>query len=140
MVRPSDAPFLDDVPCYVNLIIPGEALLISSATIGPLMYTLFKDYEKKQDGFSKPFPGSRIYGIIIVIICLVSASIFGMRGGSGTVASFSQNALWLVSLVVAVISFVIWFIVVSTKNSLEDAAPQVMRQDTKDFLKEWNNE
>lgn len=118
----------------------GEALLISAATIGPLIYLIFKDYEKRQDGFSKSFPGSRILGLAILVICLVSASILGLQSAGVSVASMSTNALWIVSTTVTVVSITVWFAVVTIKNSLEYAAPQVMRQDTTDFLKEWAND
>lgn len=117
----------------------GEALLISSATIGPLIYLIFKDYEKRMDGFSKSFPGSRLLGLTILIICLVSASILGLKNGGVNISPQSSNALWIVSLLVSAISTIVWFAVVTIKNSLETAAPQVMRQDTDDFIRDWQS-
>ncbi len=115
----------------------GEALLISAATIGPLVYLIFKDYEKREDGFSRSFPGSLVLLLAISIICLVSASILGLQSSGVSVAPVSTNALWIVSTAVTIVSVAVWFAVVTIKNSLEYAAPQVMRQDTADFLKEW---
>lgn len=127
-----------DVTVYLkSYLYSGEALLISAATIGPLIYLIFKDYEKRQDGFSKSFPGSRVLALTILVICLVSACILGLKSGGVSVASMSADALWFVSFVITLVSILVWFAVITIKNSLEYAAPQVMRQDTTDFLEEW---
>lgn len=123
----------------VTYLYSGEALLISSATIGPLIFLIFKDYDKRTDGFSKPFPGSRPLGLIILVICLVSASIVGLKSGGRDPTSQSTEALWYVSLTVSIVSVMVWFAVIILKNSLETAATQVMRQDTNDFVQDWQN-
>ena len=116
----------------------GDALLISAATIGPLIYLIFKDYHKNQDGFSRSFPGRGLFAPVIIVVCLVSAAILGINNAGQSTESMSASALWYISLVVAVVSTLVWFGVITIKNSLEYAAPEMMRQDTTDFVTEWN--
>lgn len=122
----------------------GEALLISAATIGPLFYILLKDYEKRSDGFSRSFPGNKILGLLIVLICLVSASIFGVIGTNietkaKNLAALSGDALVAVSVIITLVSAIVWIAIVTIKNALEHGAGGVMRQDTNSFLQEWKN-
>ena len=120
----------------------GEALLISVATIGPLFYAIMKEYDKNQDGFSRSFPGQNFFVLIILLTCLISAAVLGVKDSGYISEKVSKenldSALWYLSLIFSTISVLVWFAVTTIRNSLEHAAAQVYRQDTRDFVAEWN--
>lgn len=121
-----------------NFLSSGEALLICATTVGPLMYAISKDYQKRDDGFSRTFPFKTFLSLSIVIICVASASLIGIRSVPLNSISISRDALWYLSLTTTVLSIIIWFTVMILKNSLE-SAPQIMREDENSFLRKWNS-
>jgi hypothetical protein len=114
----------------------GEALLICTASVGPLIYLILKEYSKDTSRFSRAFPGRNIFVPLICIVCLTSAGIVGSRSVINE-SNLSIDILWTVSFVATVISLVIWVSVTTVKNALDFAAPNIMRQDTEDFVTEW---
>ncbi len=128
----------------------GEALLISATTIGPMIYLIQREYGKTDNGLSRKFPGSRILTLLIVVVCLASAAVLGLKSGgvpsenndsvianAAATVSLAPNAIWSVSLAVSITALTIWMAVTIIKYSLENAAPKIMRQDTEDFVKGW---
>jgi len=116
----------------------GEALLLSVASIGPLMYLMLKNYDPRAGGFSRSFPGRSFLAPIIIVICLISAGIFGVKNVSETLIT-SKDVLWAISLFVSIVSVIVWMAVTMIRNALDDAAPRIMRQDTEDFVNQWQS-
>jgi len=116
----------------------GEALLISTAFVGPLIYLILKEYGKTTDGFSKPFPGRNIFVITIISICLVSAAILTVKSVNN-INYFSKNILWYTSALLSTLSLIIWLFTTLVKNALDYAAPAIMRENTEKFVENWQN-
>ncbi|MER8574789.1 hypothetical protein NKH19_19595 [Mesorhizobium sp. M1338] len=115
----------------------GEALLISAVTIGPLFYLITREYDKRDDGFSRSFPWRNLLSITTFAICLISACIIGRQAVPFSFAIISKDILWYMSLVVTLCSIAIWLSVTLIRNSLESGAAGVMRLDTEDFVKQF---
>lgn len=120
----------------------GEALLISAATVGPLFYAIMKDYDDSDDGRKRSFPGKHLFIPVILLTCLISAAILGVKDSGIVIEKVSQEIFettsWWLSAIFSVTSVLIWFAVTTIRNSLEHAAPQVYTQDTSDFVADWN--
>jgi hypothetical protein len=132
----------DDAVAYMNgYLSNGEALLICSATVGPLLYTVISDKESS-DGMPRQFPGKETYTLLIVVVCVVSAGLLGFKtallaaGGSPV----SVDALWLLSAITSVASIAIWFAVTGTREARDQGATSIMRMDTADFIEDYKSD
>lgn len=112
----------------------GEALLLSTATVGPLIYTILKDDEEPSSN-NRKFPGKQAYILIISIICVLSAAVFSLKSATKFPLDFvfNSNYVWHLSLYATIFSILIWFLVSGTQRARSGGAPAIMHQDTEDF-------
>ena len=116
----------------------GEGLLLCSATVGPLIYVIIKDDEETSKN-SRPFPGKFNYILSIIVICIISAAILGLRTAikSNPYSIVSMDAVWMLSAIVSSASLIIWFLVTGTRAAREHGAPSIMRASSMSFLKQF---
>lgn len=121
-----------------NYLENGEALLICTATVGPLLYVILNDDRDVSDGH-RPFPGKLNYVALIVLICVVSAAILGLKTAlkEALVTAVSIDAVWLLSLIISIGSILLWFLVSGTKSARETGAPDIMRKSSDDFTRKF---
>lgn len=119
-----------------SYLIDGEALVICTTTIGPLIFMITEEYNRNSEGFSKSFPGRRIFIACITVICLLAAGVSGFQESISK--KYSIDAMWWISSVVTLFALVIWILATAIKNSMESGATKIMRQDTDDFLVDWS--
>ncbi len=115
----------------------GQALLISSTAVGPLLYFLTREYGKTADGATRRFPYSSALSLSIIITCMVSACVLGVIDDSSGGATVLPSSLSAVSIVVAIAATFVWFAVALLKNDVEQGSAKIMRQDEEDFVKDY---
>lgn len=111
----------------------GEALLLSSATVGPLLFTIISSDLRVEKG-GKLFPLREMYILTILVICILSAAILGFKTALGPDGVLSANALSALSGTVAIVSVIVWFAVVGTQSAREAGASELMIQAERDFV------
>jgi len=124
---------------YLNgYLLNGEALLLCSSLIGPLIYTIITD-DKDASGNINPFPFRSFIFLTIIVVCIISAVVFalGNQNNSSGQSPLDAAVVWTVSTVITFVSLIIWFVVSIVRISRESGAPAMMRQGTSDFLKAY---
>lgn len=123
---------------YLNgYLLNGEALLLCSSLIGPLIYTIMTD-DKDASGNINPFPSRSLIFLLIIVVCIISAVVFALGNqNTSSPTGLDPSAVWIVSTVVTLLSLCIWYTVAVVRIIREAGAPAIMRQGTSDFLKEY---
>lgn len=116
----------------------GEALLISAALVGPLIYILFKRYGNMPKGLSLRFPLGWFIVSSILVISVVSAGVFGYKSATIGADNIAPENLLLLSSAMLVASLIILFIVYVIRNNIEGSTSEIMRTETSEFLKAWD--
>lgn len=145
---------VSDVQSFLTeFLTSGEALLLSSALVGPLIYVLLKKYGEFSSlseaifgksnlsrSLSIQFPGGWFFITSIVIICLVAAGVFGHNSASAANSKMLPNNMMVLSSIIFISSIFIFFLVSLIRNNVEDGAVKAYSESTDDFLKEWDEE
>ena len=116
----------------------GEALLLSTATIGPLLYLVVASDFGARHG-SRRFPLKGWFVFAILLVCSASAGLFGFKSGyeGEEGLSLSPSVIWWISIFVVGFSTVLWFAVSATNAMRERGAAALMRQDEHDFVESY---
>ena len=121
----------------------GEALLISTALIGPSIYIITKKYGDLPKSFTIHFPQGWFLVIFSLMICMITTAIFGMQRIYAQVAPppneglFDDSLMRSFSILVLLLTIVGLYIVTVFKNFAEDGAVVEMHSETAEFLQEW---
>jgi hypothetical protein len=125
----------------------GDALLISAALVGPLIYVITRKYGDLPESLTIRFPQGWLFVVIITIICIIAAALFGFDrvfkpdpGGGGRSSVFDEKSMRAFSFGVLFLSISIVYLVGVLRNYLERGAPAIMRNDTQEFLREWGKQ
>lgn len=143
-----------DVDTFVfEFFSSGEALLVSSALVGPLIYVLLKQYGDfsslskmllSKSGFngslSIQFPGGWYFIVSIVVICVVAAGVFGNNSASSIDHKILAENMIILSTTILILSLLIFFLVSLIRNNVEDGAVEAYIESTDDFLEEWDEQ
>lgn len=124
---------------YLNgYLLNGEALLLCSSLIGPLIYTIITE-DKDASGNINPFPFRSFIFLTIIVVCIISAVVFalGNQNNASGQSPLDVSIVWTVSAVITFVSLIIWFTVSIVRISRESGAPAIMRQGTSDFLRAY---
>lgn len=125
----------------------GEILIVSAALTGPLLYILTKDYDIHSHGSNVRFPFGWFFVVSVVVICMFSAGIFGIRrvitnsqlfepGNIGKLLDFSKLSVF--SYVIFVAAVTMLFLVSLFRNSLERGGPvKLLRNETASYVREF---
>jgi len=121
----------------------GEALLVSTALIGPNIYIVTKRYDSFRN-FSISFPQAWFLTVVSFVLCMITAEIFGSQrvyaqfNPTPKEALFDADLMFRFSLVIFLITAVALYLVTVFKNFAESGAASEMRSDEQDFLDAWN--
>ncbi len=129
----------------------GEALLLSTALVGPLIYILaknhgkfpnFSDLIRNNDNNSLKasiqFPYGWFFIVSIFLICVIAASVFGYNAAVSENEKFLSGNMQKLSAIIILLSLTIFFLISIVRNNLLDGAAKIMSDDTSEFLSEWD--
>ena len=135
----------------LGFLASGEALLLSTALVGPLIYVLFKNYGnfpnlssliKNYDKFpgtiSIQFPYGWSFISLIILICVIAAGVFGYNSALSENDKLLSENMRILSIIILSSSLSIFFLISVVRNNLVDGAAKIMSADTNDFLKDWD--
>jgi hypothetical protein len=126
----------------------NEALLVSAALVGPLIYTI-KKYSDFPYSRNFNFPYGLFFLLTAFVVCVIAAGLFGVSvafsgSGSGSadeyIGHINPNVTFWISVVVLPFSILILFLVSSLRNQLDTGATQEMRNDTDKFMQNWRED
>jgi hypothetical protein len=112
----------------------GEALLLATATVGPLLYLVVASDFGARKGASH-FPLKGWYVLAILLVCISSAGLFGFKAGHENEGGLAPSAIWWISVLVIGFSVILWFAISAPNAVREHGAADVMRQDEHDFVR-----
>lgn len=122
----------------------GEALLISAALVGPLIYIITRKYGDLPETLTIRFPQGWLFVVLIAIICVIAAATFGFDRVFRQAATnpcgasvFEESSIRIFSCSILSVSILIVYLVSVLRNYLDRGAAAIMRTDTQDFLNEW---
>ena len=116
----------------------GEALLISAALVGPLIYVLFKQYGNMPRDLSLRFPFGWFIISMISVILVTSAGVFGYKSATPRADNIAPDNMFLLSVVVLVTSLIILLLVYIIRNHMEEPPSKIMRAETSEFIESWD--
>ncbi|WP_422020401.1 hypothetical protein [Pyruvatibacter mobilis] len=115
----------------------GDALLTSSALVGPLIYLITKRYGNFPNDFTMHFPAGWFFIILSMIICIISAGLFGFYGTNQNLIDTNSDAMKNWSIIITFLAISNLFFTSVIRNSMDRGAPNIMRSDTQSFLDDW---
>jgi hypothetical protein len=128
---------------YVSeFFVSGEALLVSTALIGPNIYVATKKYGSFKD-FSIHFPQAWFLTTVSSVICMITAAIFGTQrvyvqlSSAGKEPIFDPTVMFRLSLAIVVITVLALYLVTVFRNYAEGGAASRMHSDEQDFVDEF---
>lgn len=135
----------------LRFLASGEALLLSAALVGPLIYVLVKNYgelpslkglirgyDKFPGTISIQFPYGWTYISLIILICVIAAGVFGYHSALSENDKLLSENMRILSAIIFLSSLSIFFLISISRNRLVDGAAKIMSADTNDFLNEWD--
>ncbi|MBI3699469.1 MAG: hypothetical protein HY242_03365 [Afipia sp.] len=119
----------------------GELFLFSTSLVGPLIYILFRVYDPKERPFnakktSLVFPNSLLFAVIIFLICITSAAVFGLQkiNPDFSASKISKPGYIILSGIIFVVSVLSLLVATKSRNELVDESPtQQMREEEDEF-------
>jgi hypothetical protein len=126
----------------------GELFLFSTSLVGPLIYILFRVYDPQETSFkakyrtSLVFPNNLLFAVIIFLICITAAAVFGLQKISPdfSAATISKPGYIILSAIMFVVSVVSLLIATKSRNELVGGSPpQQMREEEDDFAKRYQS-
>lgn len=137
----------------LGFLASGEALLLSAALVGPLIYVLVKtygelpslsglirNYDKFPGTISIQFPFGWYFISLIMLICVIAAGVFGYNSALSENDKLLSENMQILSAIIILSSLLIYFLISITRNNLADGAAKLMNANTNEFLKEWDEE
>lgn len=134
----------------LRFLASGEALLLSAALVGPLIYVLVKNYgelpslkglirgyDKFPGTISIQFPYGWTYISLIILICVIAAGVFGYHSALSENDKLLSENMRILSAIIFLSSLSIFFLISISRNHLVEGAAKLMSDDTKDFLNKW---
>ena len=122
----------------------GEALLISAALVGPIVYIITKKYGELPKSLTIHFPQGWLLVLLWLVICMIVTAIFGAQRiyaqfapGGTNAALFDKGSMQGFSGIILFLAIACLYIVTVFRNFVEDGASVEMHSETADFLKEW---
>jgi hypothetical protein len=90
----------------------GEFFLFATSLVGPLIYILFRVYDPRETSFnakyktSLVFPNSLLFAVIIFLICITAAAVFGLQkiNPDFSAAKISSTGYLVLSAIIFVVS------------------------------------
>jgi hypothetical protein len=136
--RGSVVKFIDD------FLASGEALLISAALIGPVIYVITKQYGDLPRSLTIRFPQGWLFVIVAIAICLITAAIVILQrvylqvfASGNDAALFEAGLMRGLSLAIFIVTVSSLYLVTVLKNYTDTGAAAEMRHQGKVFHKEW---
>lgn len=122
----------------VDFLSSNEALLVSAALVGPLIYTISRKYGNFPRSLSFTFPYGLLFLLIAFCVCVVAAGMFGLTtAGPNYKKLLDPNSVVWMSAISLIVSVITLFFVSALRNQLDNGAPQKMSEDTEKFIREW---
>ena len=131
----------------------GEALLLSTALIGPLIYVLvknygdlpslsglIKNYKNLPETLSIKFPFGWTFILLIILICLIAAGVFGFNSAQPESFKLLAKNMQILSAIIILSSLFIFFFISVIRNKVVDGAAKLMSANEKEFLDDWDEE
>lgn len=116
----------------------GEALLMSSALVGPLVYVIFKRYGDLPKKLTLRFPFGWFYMSLIFLICVITAGVFGYNSATSESDKILSENMRFLSVTILAVSLTILFLVSTIRNFMERGPTKIMHDDTVKFLESWD--
>jgi hypothetical protein len=128
--------------------------ILSAALLGPLIYTIFKEYTPPSEvtGLSR-FPSGLWFIILIIIACVIATTIYCFVYVSKSQAFFNKagSPIWfvnsgsveLLSWILLILSVFLVTAATTIRNSMETrarAAAQQFSEETENFVSEFRHE
>lgn len=126
----------------------GEFFLFSTSLIGPLIYILFRVYDPREKSInaryktSLVFPNSLLFAVIIFLICITSAAVFGLQkiNPDFSDSKISKTGYIVLSAIMFFVSVLSLLIATKSRNELVgESPPQQMREEEDDFAKRYSS-
>ena len=126
----------------------GELFLFSTSLVGPLIYILFRVYDPQETSFkakyrtSLVFPNSLLFAVIIFLICITAAAVFGLQkiNPDFSASKISKTGYITLSAIMLVVSVGSLLIATKSRNELVgESPPQKMREDEDNFAAEYQS-
>lgn len=148
--------FFSNSPSYMENIITsigqGDLFIYSSALIGPLIYSITKQYGEKEENddgrksrfpitLTIKFPYGTTFFIISILVCMIAAICFGLlRFQSLQIisATLQGEAFLYTSIVIYVFTLSCMYCVSVYRLELE-SAPKHFGGDTEELMEAWKN-
>ncbi len=126
----------------------GELFLFATSLVGPLIYILFRVYDPRDTSFkakyktSLVFPNSLLFAVIIFLICITAAAVFGLQkiNPDFSASKISNTGYIILSAIIFVVSVVSLLIATKSRNELvSESPPQQMREEENDFAERFRS-
>ena len=126
----------------------GELFLFSTSLVGPLIYILFRVYDPQETSFkakyrtSLVFPNSLLFAVIIFLICITAAAVFGLQKISPdfSASTISKPGYIILSAIMFVVSVASLLVATKSRNELVgESPPQQMREEEDDFAMKYKS-
>lgn len=128
----------------------ADLFIYSAALIGPLIYSITKDYAEIKDdeevkknnrfrGITFKFPYGSLFFVFSIVVCMIAAFCYGISLLSTFPASnitISGGFLVKSSIIVYIFSLACLFAVSVYRNELEDLNKD-LSSDEREFMKKW---
>src|ERR1043166_343107 len=126
----------------LEFLASGEALLISAAIVGPLIYIITRKYGELPTSLTIRFPQGWLFVVLIAIICAIAAALFGFDRvfkpeGPHRGTLYNEQAMRGFSFCILTLSVTIVYLVSVLRNYLDRGLPDITRQETLEFLEDW---
>lgn len=129
----------------------GELFLFCTSLVGPLLYILFRIYEVPESERPKRFkykvslvfPHALKFAVVILVICITSAAIFGLQkiNPNFSGVDISKSGYIALSIGLFVISILAMLAATFFRNEMDIYSPsKLMRQEEDDFAKKYRSE
>lgn len=141
----------DTFELFVNSIRRGDLFIYSAALIGPLIYTITKNYAEVADGDGEnkapfrtltfEFPYGPSFVIIAIFICMMAAICYGISNLSsfpGAKIILMEPFLIKSSVAVYIFSLLCLFAVSTYRNEFS-TLNRNLSDDERSFFKNWKN-
>lgn len=121
----------------VEFLSSGEALLISSALVGPPLYVLLKSYGNLPRELSFRFPFGWLIVTLILVISVTSAAVFGYKSSNPPAGSVVAENMMYLSAGILLVSLITLLVVYVIRNNIEQPASKIMQSGTREFIEDW---
>lgn len=125
----------------------NEALMVSAALVGPLIYTISRKYGDVPKTLTIRFPYGLLFILLAFAICLTAAAMYGLSVAAVTVNDgtvhptneyLDKASFMYLSGLALIMSIAVLFFVSALRNDMDRPAPQVMVDEMQKFRKAYD--